>query len=75
MKLAVLAGLYCIIFAVEVEFADVLEKKNARVSLQQIIRELEATQQTVLSPMIVNGSGFGFVSESLAGNGKPHFTC
>ena len=39
-----------------------LEKKNARVSLQQIIRELEATQQTVFSPMILNGSGFGFVA-------------
>jgi hypothetical protein len=45
--------------AVEVDFADVLEKKNALVSLQQIIRELEATQQTIYSPMILNGSGFG----------------
>ena len=36
-----------------------LAKKNATVSLQQIIRELEATQQTVWSPMILNGSGFG----------------
>lgn len=45
--------------AVEQDFADVLEKKNATVSLQQIIRELEATQQTVWSPMILNGSGFG----------------
>lgn len=48
--------------AVEVDFADVLEKKNARVSLQQIIRELEATQQTVWSPMILNGSGFGMLA-------------
>lgn len=48
--------------AVEIDFADVLEKKNARVSLQQIIRELEATQQTVWSPMIVNGSGFGLLA-------------
>ncbi|MDH5433707.1 MAG: DUF2333 family protein [Gammaproteobacteria bacterium] len=48
--------------AVEVDFASVLEKKNARASLAQIIRELEATQQTVWSPMILNGSGFGFVS-------------
>ncbi|UAA39348.1 DUF2333 family protein [Paraneptunicella aestuarii] len=48
--------------AVEVDFADVLEKKNALVSLQQIIRELEATQQTVWSPMILNGGGFGFVA-------------
>lgn len=45
--------------AAEVDFADVLDKKNARVSLQQIIRELEATQSTVWSPTILNGSGFG----------------
>ena len=43
----------------EIDFASVLEKKNARVSLQQIIRELEATQATVWSPIILNGSGFG----------------
>ncbi len=48
--------------AVEYDFNDVLEKKNAKVSLQQIIRELEATQETVWSPMILNGSGFGFVA-------------
>lgn len=46
--------------AVEHDFASVLEKKNAKVSLQQIIRELEATQQTLWSPMILNGGGFGF---------------
>jgi len=45
--------------AAEVDFAEVLEKKNATVSLRQIIRELEATQQTVWSPVILNGSGFG----------------
>ena len=45
--------------AVEHDFGDLLDKKRARVSLQQIIRELEATQQTVYSPMILNGSGFG----------------
>jgi len=43
----------------EIDFAGVLEKKNARVSLQQIIRELEATQGIVWSPIILNGSGFG----------------
>ena len=48
--------------AVEIDFADVLAKKNARVSLRQIIRELEATQQTVWSPVILNGSGFGLVA-------------
>lgn len=46
--------------AVEIDFADVLEKKNARVSLQQIIRELEATQEPVF--VILNGSGFGLLA-------------
>lgn len=45
--------------AIEVDFADVLRKKNAQVSLQQIIRELEGTQDPLWSPMILNGSGFG----------------
>jgi len=48
--------------AVEVDFRDVLEKKNAVVSLRQIIRELEPTQETLWSPMILNGSGFGTVA-------------
>jgi hypothetical protein len=48
--------------AIEVDFADVLEKKNAQVSLRQIIRELEASQQTVWSPLVLNGSGFGLVA-------------
>ncbi|MBB3169510.1 DUF2333 family protein [Simiduia aestuariiviva] len=48
--------------AIEVDFADVLEKKNARVSLQQIIRELESTQETLRSPMVLNGSGFGMLA-------------
>lgn len=46
--------------AMEVDFRPVLEKKNALVSLRQIIRELEATQEPVWTPMILNGSGFGF---------------
>jgi len=45
--------------AVEVDFAGVLEKKNAMISLRQIIRELEATQESIWTPMILNGSGFG----------------
>lgn len=48
--------------AIEVDFATVLEKKNALVSLQQIIRELEATQTPLRSPIIVNGSGFGLLA-------------
>jgi hypothetical protein len=48
--------------AVEVDFLDVLEKKGALVSVQQIIRELEMTQQAVNAPMILNGEGFGVLA-------------
>ncbi|WP_290705368.1 DUF2333 family protein [Amphritea sp.] len=48
--------------AVEVDFSDALEKKNALISLRQIIRELEATQGTVWSPMIMNGNEFGLLA-------------
>lgn len=48
--------------AIEVDFAEVLEKKNARVSLQQIIRELEGAQESVWSPVILNGTGFGLLA-------------
>ncbi|WP_411695102.1 DUF2333 family protein [Glaciecola sp.] len=48
--------------AVEIDFKDVLEKKNATVSLRQIIRELEATQETVFTPVILNGDGFGMLA-------------
>jgi hypothetical protein len=52
--------------ATEHDFADILTKKNALVSLRQIIRELESTQATVWSPVILNGSGFGlFANHSL----------
>jgi hypothetical protein len=37
----------------------VLKDKNALVSMQQIIRELENTQKMIWSPMILNGTGFG----------------
>ena len=48
--------------AVEIDFNSILENKNAKISLQQIIRELEASQATLWSPMILNGSGFGIVA-------------
>ena len=52
--------------AAEIDFRDVLEKKNAVVSLRQIIRELESTQDTVWSPVVLNGSGFSlFANYSL----------
>lgn len=51
-----------ILQAIEYDFREVLKKKNALVSLRQIIRELEGSQQAVWSPMVLNGSGFGFVT-------------
>ncbi len=48
--------------AVEIDFQNILEKKNAIVSLRQIIRELESSQESTLSPVVLNGSGFGFLS-------------
>jgi len=52
--------------AMEVDFAQVLRKKNATVSFRQIIRELEATQEPLRSPMVLNGDQFGlFANHSL----------
>lgn len=48
--------------AIEVDFADVLAKKNATVGVRQIIRELEAAQEPLWSPMILNGDGFGILA-------------
>jgi len=48
--------------AIEIDFDSVLAKKNAKASLQQIIKELEASQQSIWSPMILNGDGFGFLA-------------
>ncbi len=49
-----------ILKAIEVDFKPVLDNKNAQVSVQQIIAELEQTQAPIWSPMILNGGGFGF---------------
>lgn len=52
--------------AAEVDFAQVLDDKNAGASLDQIIRELEASQRSLAFPMVLNGSGFGmFANHSL----------
>ena len=52
--------------AAEVDFAPVLRDKNAIPTLRQVIRELEATQQGVTSPVILNGKGMGmFANHSL----------
>jgi hypothetical protein len=46
--------------AAELDFASVLADKNARASIRHIIRELEASLQPLGSPVILNGSGYGF---------------
>lgn len=52
--------------AAEVDFEQVLADKNAQASVDQIIRELEASQRAVMFPIILNGSGFGvFANHSL----------
>lgn len=52
--------------AIEVDFHDVLRKKNALISFRQIIRELESTQEPLHAPMVLNGSKFGaFANHSL----------
>lgn len=51
-----------ILRAIERDFEPVLKDKNAVVSLEQIIRELEGAQQQLWSPMVLNGTGFGPLS-------------
>ena len=59
-------ALRVILEAVEHDFEDILKKKNALISLRQIIRELEESQRPTFSPVILNGSGFGiFANYSL----------
>ncbi len=52
--------------AIEEDFHDILKMKAAETPVHQIIRELEATQSSILSPVVLNGSGFGvFANYSL----------
>lgn len=52
--------------AVEIEFGPELARHQAQLSLRAAIHELEATQQTLWSPVVLNGSGFGvFANHSL----------
>lgn len=48
--------------ATAIDFENVLRKKNAVVSLNQIIDELKRTQDAIWSPVILNGTGFGLVA-------------
>ena len=46
--------------AIEHDFEPVLRDKNALVSLRQVIRELEESQVGLGSPIVLNGSPYGF---------------
>ena len=46
--------------AAQFDFEHVLADKNAEASVRQIIRELEESLQPLHSPIILNGSGYGF---------------
>ena len=46
--------------AIQQDFGPILRSKHADVSLQQVIRELEDAQRPLRSPMVLNGSPFGF---------------
>ncbi len=59
-------ALFHIMKAIEEDFHDILKMKAAETPIHQIIRELEATQSSILSPVVLNGSGFGvFANYSL----------
>lgn len=52
--------------AIEQDFHEIIKLKAAETQIQQIIVELEATQAPILSPVVLNGSGFGiFANYSL----------
>ncbi len=46
--------------ALQHDFRPILRSKHADVSLEQVIRELEEAQRPLHSPMVLNGSPFGF---------------
>lgn len=46
--------------AMQRDFEPVLRDKNAQVSLQQVVRELEEAQKDLGSPVVLNGTPFGF---------------
>lgn len=48
--------------AIEIDFAVVLRDKNAQNALHDAIRDLDATQNTIYSPVILNGRGFGLLA-------------
>jgi hypothetical protein len=55
-------ALYHMMNAIQIDFRDVLKQKNAEVSMQQIIRDLEMAIVRKYSPMVLNGHGFGVLA-------------
>ena len=52
--------------AIEIDFHDTLQGKAALATVRRIVHEFEDSQAAVLSPMILNGDGFGiFANYSL----------
>jgi hypothetical protein len=54
-------GLIHVLKALEIEFSEVLQKKNAVKSMKQIIRELEQTQRSSWSPIVA----WGWINQSV----------
>lgn len=55
-----------IFYAIEIEFDKTLRDKTAIDKMTDIIKELEAAQGALLSPVVLNGNGFGvFANYSL----------
>jgi hypothetical protein len=48
--------------AIRIDFADVIAIRNADVTVAQIIRDLEGATKPMVSPVVLNGHGYGFLS-------------
>jgi hypothetical protein len=55
-------ALLALLSAVEVDFSAVLQAQSAQGNFAQIIRELKPTQDTLYSPVVLNGDGFGVLA-------------
>ena len=47
---------------IQVDFDSVLKNKNADDMLERIIQKLENTQRSMMSPVVLNSSGFGMLT-------------
>lgn len=48
--------------AISVDFAPILQDKNAEIAVQQIIRDLNGPVKPFYSPWVLNGRGYGFLA-------------